>query len=119
MTTHANTQPSTVIDDSGLPAGGSPADAGTQMVSGIVQPDGTLYNGSGFSVSQNGTGSYAITFDPPFSAVPAFSLTPGGTTSSLYTNPLWVSNSGLTFTYQNAQGEATDSWFFLIAVGAA
>lgn len=117
MTTYADAQPSTVIEDVDQPSRG--ADLGTRTIRGIVQPDGTVYNGSGFSVTKNGTGNYQVTFDPPFSDIPAFSLTTGGVASSQYTNPLVVSSSSLTFTYRNAQGNAVDSWFFLIAMGGA
>jgi hypothetical protein len=118
MSTHTEAQQTTLIAG-GQAAGGTPADAATLTIRGIVEPDGTIYNGSGFSVSRSGTGSYVVTFASPFSDVPAISLTAGFSASPLYFNPLWVNTSTLSFTYLDAEGNPTDSWFFLIAIGAA
>jgi hypothetical protein len=118
MSTSENTQPITMVDG-GRKSAGAPDDTSNRVISGVVAADGTISVGSGFSVSKNGTGSYVVTFDSPFSNAPVLSLTPGGTLTPLYTNPFGWNNSSATFTYRDSQGNPTDSWFNFIAIGPA
>jgi len=48
-----------------------------RFIYGNINEDGTIYSGTGFTVSHPGTGRYIITFTPPFSAVPSVTSSPG------------------------------------------
>lgn len=63
--------------------GGSEVDA---TVRGIVNADGTIAYGTGFTVNKLGTGEYRVTFSTPFATVPSVvgSTRPGGGTVTFW-----------------------------------
>lgn len=50
---------------------------GNAIVRGVINTTGpSIVEGSGYSIVKNGTGDVTVTFNPPFSDVPAFTCTP-------------------------------------------
>lgn len=47
------------------------AEVGLKIVRGLVNADGTIAEGTGFTVVKAGTSDYTVTFTSPFSDVPA------------------------------------------------
>lgn len=89
-----------------------------RIIRGTVKPDGTIYNGTGFSVSHDGTGIYSIVFSSGFTDVPALVITPFQTGS-----PVTVGlGSGNTTGYSGitiwSNSTKTDEWWSFIAIGA-
>jgi hypothetical protein len=88
-----------------------------RIVRGIVQPTGSIFNGTGFTITHVSTGTYSITFSPAFADVPSLTITPytasgpvtadctGGVPSGFSTITIWVS------------GVKTDSWWNFSAIG--
>jgi hypothetical protein len=90
-----------------------------RIVRGVVAGNGNIIVGSGFSVSHNGTGDYTITFEPPFLAAPAITMTcdqdPGAETPIVAT--FGVTASSANVWTQHYSGVYRDITFHLIAVG--
>jgi hypothetical protein len=87
-----------------------------RIVRGIVQPDGTIYNGSGYSVTHTGTGTYTLTFTSAFTDVPALTLTAFTTTSPAVANCTsgFASSYSITIWVGSVK---TDSWWNFTAIG--
>ena len=88
-----------------------------RIVRGIVRPEGTIYNGTDFTVTHVSTGTYSITFNPAFADAPSLTITSytssgpvtadctGGTASGFSTITTWVN------------GVKTDNWWNFSAIG--
>jgi len=87
-----------------------------RIVKGIVRADGTIFNGTGFTVTKTGTGSYTLNFTTPFADVPAVSITPTGPPPCTSSWNAGNSTSLLVYTWSGSA--ATDEWWMFIAVGA-
>lgn len=85
-----------------------------RVVRGTVGVLGTVFAGSGWTISHTVTGFYTVTFTTPFSATPTIVASPATAGFSVTQN---VSTSSVTFTTRNASGTATDSAIYFIAVG--
>ncbi len=114
--TGTNAFPIIKLGNSGqyLAAGGY---ANLLIVRGIVRPDGTIYNGTGFTVTHNGTGNYTLNFSPAFTDVPALILTAYSGAAPNTAN----CNAGLSTSYTVSTwsgSAAADIWWNFIAIGA-
>lgn len=47
---------------------------GLRIVRGIVAADGSITEGTGFTINKTGTGAYTVTYTTAFSDVPAFTF---------------------------------------------
>jgi hypothetical protein len=85
-----------------------------RIVRGIIRADGTIFNGSGFTATRLGNGSYRLTWSQAFADVPAVTLTPDGGEAS------WspISTTGCDYQTRNSAGAAQDHWVTVIAIGA-
>lgn len=56
---------------------GDPGDPATsfRLMAGVINSDGTVARGTGFSVTKNATGDFTVTFTTNFAAVPVITLT--------------------------------------------
>jgi len=106
------------------PSGGLFAASGPEnlrVLRGLVNSDGTVVNGTGFTVTRNGTGDYTVTFSTDFSAAPTPVVTGHSTlgvianVSDLLTGSFRVQ----TFVIQALSGAtlAADSPFTFIVMG--
>jgi hypothetical protein len=94
-----------------------------RIVRGVVNSDGTIISGSGFTINHGGTGAYAIKFNQAFSDTPAVTVTIGRNSSNTFT-PLYPIYYGaglgeVDLYLLNSNGAfVTDASFHFIAVGA-
>jgi hypothetical protein len=94
-----------------------------RIVRGVVNYDGTIISGSGFTVGHGSTGAYVIQFNQSFSDRPAVTVTLGRNSSNTFT-PLFpiyygVSPTEVDLYLLNSNGSfVTDVSFHFIAVGA-
>lgn len=95
-----------------------------RIVRGLVNPDGSKFNGAGFSSKRTQTGVYLITFDTTFSDLPAVTATviiagDGSNRSEVAQFQNVQSTSvGIVITDPKSGGTATDRTFGFIAVGS-
>lgn len=97
------------------------ASGGTEAlrtVRGIITGSGTIYNGSGYTVTRTGNGSYTVNFNPAFGDVPAVIIsslgTPSGVSVITFQNPGYFE-----FHFVDVNNNPTQPpWFNFIAVGA-
>lgn len=86
-----------------------------RMIRGIVEANGNIVSGSGFTVTRTGTGTYTITFASRFADLPAVLLTPIG-------NPVCnPAVSGLTadlafIRFTSPTGAAVEPQYFSISI---
>jgi hypothetical protein len=96
------------------------ASGGTEnlrILRGIVDPAGATYNGSGFTVTHPGTGTYTINFSPAFADAPSLILTAYSNVSSP-TTANCNSGTGSSFTITTWVGTVkTDNWWNFVAIG--
>ncbi|MCX6922056.1 MAG: hypothetical protein NT154_02375 [Verrucomicrobia bacterium] len=88
-----------------------------RILRGIVRPDGTIYDGSGFTVAHTGTGTYTITFSPAFADTPSLVLTPYTGGSPDVANCTGGTSAGYAITTWVGAAKA-DTWFNVMAIGA-
>ncbi len=96
----------------------------TMTVWGVVNKDGSIGNGKGFSITHQGGGEYIISFSPSFSGMPAIS---GSQVN--YGSQNEDTRDGVVFPFLNAGsataltgdsgGSKTDRSFAFIAIGPA
>lgn len=94
--------------------------AGFRIVRGIVTGTGTaaITEGTGFTLVDNGTGDYTLTFDPAFTDVPA--VVGNVEAASLFVRVESASATATTlFLIDRATGNKTDGKFHFIAIGPA
>jgi hypothetical protein len=87
-----------------------------RIVKGIVRADGTIFNGTGFTITRTGTGAYTLTFTTPFAEVPAVTITPTGAPPCTSSWNAGTSTSLLVNTWSGSA--ATDEWWMFTAIGA-
>lgn len=89
----------------------------TRVVSGRVLEYGG--SGSGYSVTKSGTGSYTLSFNPPFSSAPALIITinNGSFTDADIAKYQSFSNGDFGVITKRLDGSNTDSAFSFIAIG--
>lgn len=93
--------------------------AGDRIVWGIVNSDGTLAEGTGFTPSRTGTGDYTLTWSEAFSDVPAVDVTAnGGGDRSENAEPT-TTTCRVTIDTSQTAGTLIDTKFNFIAVGPA
>lgn len=88
-----------------------------RIVRGIVEPGGTIYNGTGFSVTNSAAGTYSITFSPPFADAPALIITPYTSSSPVTANCTGGTGAGYTGIYIWVGAAKGNSWWNFIAIG--
>jgi hypothetical protein len=88
---------------------------GLRIVRGNVNKDGTIYNGTGFSVVKNGTGSYTIIFTSAFSDVPSVACQIGNPSAGTVTTSAVNPNTLSVYTWSGSS--LSDNNFTLIAIG--
>jgi hypothetical protein len=94
------------------------------VVSGVVNPDGSIARGAGFTVAKTGTGLYAITFAPAFAVVPAIAVTvdTDWASGNISGNALVIAMDGLTaagvtiVAWDYGDGQRRDRLFTFLAV---
>lgn len=103
------------------------APAGTEnlrIIRGIINPNGTKYNGNGYQCSHPLTGVYQITFDEPFADQPVVTATAtldgAGTLRGRVAQWQNVQNGSVAIAIVNTLGggEVVDQSFSFIAIGA-
>lgn len=104
------------------PVGPDPQVNGPRATRGVINADGTIRSGSGFTVAKLGTGIYEITFTTPYSAPPVVDAFPGETSGSLMSKvrtavPVTSSKATLNTFIANT-GTSTDSVLGFIAMEA-
>jgi hypothetical protein len=89
-----------------------------RMIRGMVDDDGTILEGAGFSVIRNSAGNYTIVFNTAFADAPTVVSTPelrsGGFTT--YTDSSNAGQTHVILSLLNGEGRA-DSPFHFIAIG--
>ena len=88
-----------------------------RIVRGIIRPDGTTIDGTGFTVSHLGTGSYSITFSPAFADIPALIITPYTSNAPVTANCYGGTGSGYASILTWAGSSQADTWWNFIAIG--
>lgn len=79
---------------------------------GLVDDDGTVITGDGFTVNKTGTGTYTLTFLVGFASAPtAVAGSPSAVSVALLATPTTI---GVTVT--DFSGTPTDAPFYLVAV---
>lgn len=118
--TNNPTAPLQVVGDILMGSGGTNyATSGQEklrIVRGIVENNGIIYTGSGFTVTHTGTGTYTLTFSPVFTDVPALTLSAYTSTSPVTINCTSGTPSGYLITTW-AGSTKTDSWWNFTAIG--
>ncbi len=74
-----------------------------RIVRGVVRADGTIAQGTGFSVTPQSPIRYLITFDPPFATAPAVTVSPEETSAAPFVVATWkfLSGSSVTITVRD------------------
>ncbi|MBP2339255.1 hypothetical protein JOF41_005433 [Saccharothrix coeruleofusca] len=103
------------------PAAGVDMPNVTNIICGIVNPDGSIYSGSGFQVEKRSNGQYLITFSVAYAKVPAvvastctFSTLWNGLDVSSVAHP---STSSCTVLTHDNVGNLADRPFTFMAAG--
>jgi len=93
---------------------------GLRMITGVVNSDGTIASGPGFTVSKLGTGDFQITFTTPFAALPVVlasitgaSITMPAVISTQVFNT-WLAEIHI---YSSVNGSTLDNPFGFTAIG--
>jgi hypothetical protein len=94
----------------------------TTIVSGIVNKDGSIQSGSGFTTVKENTGLYQIIFKQAFASAPAVVTTqdwnnvyPGGGDTRDGAVPVYVTAATTEIKTGNSSGNAEDRCFSFIA----
>ena len=82
----------------GVPTGGYPQTTTSTLVTGQVSSAGAVVAGTGFSVVQNSTGNYTVTFTTPFTSAPTIVLSTLEASANFRTAEL-LAVSASSFTY--------------------
>ena len=90
---------------------------GNPIIRGNVAGDGTINEGTGFSVTRDSTGSYMITFTLAFSDTPSVAVSAGSSTAAVtaQTGATISASSCAVFTFSG--GSVADLPFSFIAIG--
>lgn len=100
--------------------GNRPAATGQEslkIIRGSVNSGGTIFVGSGFSVTKNGTGDYTITFAASsFSGVPSNVVTPSSV-SAIVANTAALAQGSFQVLLKTTAGAAIDTSFSFISIG--
>lgn len=96
-----------------------------KYAAGIVNTDGSVALGTGFSVSHDGTGEYTVTYrSGTFAHPPVFSCSPSGVVSDLPICNIWSYSEGgggvqVQFRiHSRVNGDLEDNSFHFTAIGA-
>ena len=92
-------------------------DENLRILRGIVNTTGGIYTGTGFTITHTGTGTYTITFNPPFSDAPALTITPYTAASPVTANCTSGTGSGYQVTTWVGAAKG-DTWWNFTAIGA-
>jgi hypothetical protein len=92
------------------------AEENLRMFRGFVQSNGTKTRGTAYTVTRNGTGSYQVTYDTAFTAVPSVTVTSGTFNTAFYTFNPTVSGVAIVG-YRSDTGAAKDGDFDFIVLG--
>ena len=88
-----------------------------RIVRGIVEPTGTNYDGTGFTITHNSAGNYSITFSPAFADAPALIITAYTAGSPATANCTGGTASGFSSVDTWVGATKADSWWNFIAIG--
>ena len=89
-----------------------------RIVRGTVRSDGSIFNGAGFTVTRNGTGSFTLNFNPTFGDVPAVTVTPAPN-AGLPCTATWNNGNYNNILIETWSGSThADLWFMFQAIGA-
>ncbi len=88
-----------------------------RIVRGTVQNNGTIFNGAGFTVTKNGTGSYTLNFTTAFADVPAVTITPTIGAAAPVTATWNNGNPGNILVETWSGATHADVWFMFTAIG--
>ncbi|WP_109851713.1 hypothetical protein [Aquimarina sp. AU58] len=92
-----------------------------RMMRGNVNANGSIAQGTGFTITKIGTGRYTINFTTAFTGTPSLTATPGDVTGVLDDNILNISQISTTqctiSTIDNDSYTFEDSYFSFIAIG--
>ncbi len=108
-----------------LPIGlGSFISEDLKLIRGNVNANGTIAQGTGFTVTKLTSSRYQIDFTDSFTGVPSITFTPGDLNAlnnyeDNVVNIIFLSNSRVVVVTHDNEGENVreDSWFSFIAVG--
>jgi hypothetical protein len=88
-----------------------------RIVRGIVELNGTIFNGTGFTVTTNGTGSYTLNFNPAFTDVPTVVVTPAPNATAPVT-ATWNNGNPNNILIETWSGSThANVWFQFMAMG--
>lgn len=92
-----------------------------RTVRGVVNADGTIAEGDGFSITKNGTGDYTINFAPAFNDVPSVTMLArqmaGGAPLFMLRDVPVTASAAEVLTYNWSGGALLDALFHFVAVG--
>ncbi len=93
-------------------------DGGLRVIRGIINQNGTIFSGEGFTSVRNSVGNYTINYSSAFSAFPNPYITPSSATTAII--PV-ISSNGLGFTnliFRNTSNALVDPDFiYFIVIG--
>lgn len=89
-----------------------------RIIRGQINSNGTIAQGTGFTVNRIGPGNYSITYNEPFADFATVTVSAGATPSVIVGQVASPSTIGVTASFRTAAGAAADVNFFFIAVGA-
>lgn len=105
-----------LFNEDGTPFTGGGASAG---ISGIVNADGTIARGTGFTVVKTAVGMYAVTFDPVLAVAPIVGFgqlsSLGAYMCKLVNDSLPTVNGFEVVTFNTTDGQQRDGSFWFIA----
>lgn len=87
---------------------------GLRIITGLVNANGSIASGVGFSVYKSGTGTYLVMLIPPFRVIRSWVAT--GATGFATVNP-GASASSASIATSVAAGSGADSIFSFTAIG--
>lgn len=91
---------------------------GNRIVRGVVDSTGAKLEGEGFTSARTGAGDYTITFDLPFSDLPAVTVSAQSAANRVGAQVASPTNSTIrVITHVDAAGANSDQVFHFIAIG--
>lgn len=89
---------------------------GLAIVRGVVNSDGSIFSGEGFTVPSSGTGSYTITYSSAFLDTPGVGIAVYGANNTITVQA--SSNANLVINTFNSSGSPSVEQFSFVVVGA-
>lgn len=118
--TTAFTQAQAAINtiDTAQIAAAAVTDAKLAMLRGVINSNGTIAQGTGFTCSRTGTGAYTVTFTNAYSAAPVAFV--GSSASTEFVPLVTASTTALTINLgTNVSGAAVDAKFNFLVIASS